>query len=244
MGGGALLSDRRRVIAGCAAVLRDLHTVLFQCGSGDLGGSGGRSGGGAGAVRGAVGGGRCGGRHPRSDRMFPVRVDRGLGRGSRLALPAGGHHGGQDRQAAPPPDLAPAADAVLPATSTGHRRRDRRRIRQLAPDLRDDARPVVLEQFLSVGAECGPTAVRRLRQEILARYGQNDEFDPTKERCRRLIDLSPGAETTARGVELPHPTTRAAPFSRPRSGRCPHPSPTPTRAQQTPVRSGGAAATR
>jgi hypothetical protein len=37
VGGAALLSDRRQVIAGCAAVLRDLHTVLFQCGSGDLG---------------------------------------------------------------------------------------------------------------------------------------------------------------------------------------------------------------
>ncbi len=67
---------------------------------------------------------------------------------------------------------------------------------KLAPDLRDEAKPVVLEQFLTIGAEQGPAGVRRLKQEILARYGEDGEFEEHQQRCRRQIDLSPGSQTS------------------------------------------------
>ncbi len=68
---------------------------------------------------------------------------------------------------------------------------------KLAPDLRENAKTVVLQQFLSVAAEHGPGGVRRLRQEILARYGEEGEFDDHSDRCRRQIDLSAGRESSA-----------------------------------------------
>ena len=37
MDGSVSLADRRQVIAACADVLRDLHTVVFQCPTGELG---------------------------------------------------------------------------------------------------------------------------------------------------------------------------------------------------------------
>ena len=66
----------------------------------------------------------------------------------------------------------------------------------LAHDLRDEAKPVVLEQFLTVGSDHGPSGVRRLKQEILARYGENGEFEDHQDRCRRQIGLSSGNETS------------------------------------------------
>ena len=156
-------------------------------------------------MRGAVGGGRRGGRHPRRDRRLPVP----------RPTPAWvADHAWHSRREATTvaktarllrrPDLGPAADAVLsgdvdPVTATVVAAE----YDKLAPDLRDDARPVVLEQFLSVGAECGPAGVRRLRQEILARYGEDDEFEHHQEKCRRLIDLSAGSGNLGRGVGLP-----------------------------------------
>ena len=207
MGGGALLSDRRQVIAGCAAVLRDLHTVLFQCGSSDLGGLAGD----LAEVRALCG--------AQLAAVVAEADTRGVIECSQSASTAGwvADHAWHSRREATTvartarllrrPDLAPAADAVLSGdVDPGTAVVAAAEYDKLAPDLRDDAKPMVLEQFLSVGAECGPTAVRRLRQEILARYGQNDEFDNHQERCRRLIDLSPGAETTA-GVWEYHLTT-------------------------------------
>ncbi len=145
------------------------------------------------------------------------------------------------------PDLAPAAQAVLsgdvdPVTATVIAAE----YDKLAPDLRDDARPVVLEQFLSVGAECGPTAVRRLRQEILARYGQNDEFENHQETMPAAHRPVPGSRNHSGGVGLPTspPTTRAAPSrGRDRAAVRTPPRPRPP-ANATPGRSGGAAATR
>ncbi len=67
---------------------------------------------------------------------------------------------------------------------------------KLAPDLSDEAKPVILQQLLAVGADCGPSGVRRLKQELLARYGQDGEFDRHQQRCRRQIDLSAGRETS------------------------------------------------
>jgi hypothetical protein len=68
---------------------------------------------------------------------------------------------------------------------------------KIAPDLRDDAQPAVLEQFLTVAAEHGPAGARQLRKEILARYGAEGGFDEHQERCRRQIDLTAGRETAA-----------------------------------------------
>lgn len=66
---------------------------------------------------------------------------------------------------------------------------------KLAPDLSDAAAPVVLEHLLDVAAEHGPTAVRRLKDEILARYGADGSFEEQCERRRRHIELSAGAQT-------------------------------------------------
>ena len=66
---------------------------------------------------------------------------------------------------------------------------------KLAPDLADGAGPVVLDQLLAVGAQWGPGGVRHLKQELLARYGQQGEFEKHQDRCRRQIELSPGTET-------------------------------------------------
>ena len=95
------------------------------------------------------------------------------------------------------PDLSAVAEAVLdadidPLTAVvvaGE-------YDKLAPDLRDEAKPVVLEQFLTIGAEQGPVGVRRLKQEILARYGEDGDFEEHQQRCRRQIDLSPGSQTS------------------------------------------------
>jgi hypothetical protein len=48
--------------------------------------------------------------------------------------------------------------------------------------------------MLDVGAEHGPTGVRKLALEILARYGEQGEFEEQQERCRRQLDLSAGRE--------------------------------------------------
>lgn len=94
-------------------------------------------------------------------------------------------------------DLEPVADAVLdvdvdPATAVavGHE------YDKLAPDLRDDAKPFILDLFLTTGALQGPAGVRHLKQEILARYGEEGEFDKHQDRCRRQIDLDAGTETS------------------------------------------------
>ena len=94
-------------------------------------------------------------------------------------------------------DLVPAADAVLTGdVDLGTAAVIAAEYDKLAADLRDDAKPIVLEQFLDVGAEYGTAGVRRLRQEILARYGEADEFEKHQEKCRRFIDLSPGNQTS------------------------------------------------
>ena len=96
------------------------------------------------------------------------------------------------------PDMRSAAEAVLTAdVDVGTAAVVAAEYDKLAPDLVEDARPVALEHFLTVGADHGPAGVRRLRQELLARYGEHHEFEDHQEKCRRLIDLSPGAETSA-----------------------------------------------
>ena len=95
------------------------------------------------------------------------------------------------------PDLAGVADSVLTAdVDLGTAVVVGTEFDKLAPDLLDEAQPVILAQMLDVGAECGPSGVRKLKQELLARYGQDGEFDKHQQRCRRQIDLSPGRETS------------------------------------------------
>jgi hypothetical protein len=67
---------------------------------------------------------------------------------------------------------------------------------KLAPDLVEAAKPVILEHMLGVGADHGPAGVRKLKQELLARYGQDGEFEKHQARCRRQIELSAGRETS------------------------------------------------
>jgi len=68
---------------------------------------------------------------------------------------------------------------------------------KLAPDLADPAKPAVLEHLLDMACEHGPTGVRRLTDEILARYGAEGTFDEQCERRRRHIELSAGRHTEA-----------------------------------------------
>jgi len=192
------LADRRQLVAGCADALRDLRTVLFQCGSGDLAGLAGdlaelRALAGAALVE-----------------TIAEATARGAIDNSQHATTAGwvadvAWH--SRREAATlaktaaivcRPDLAPVAESIRqvdldPATAVvvaGE-------YDKIAPDLRAEAKPAVLEQFLNVAAEHGPGGARQLRKEILARYGEQGEFDEHSERCRRQIDLSPGRESSA-----------------------------------------------
>lgn len=66
---------------------------------------------------------------------------------------------------------------------------------KLAPDLSESAKPLVLEQLLDMACEHGPAGVRRLKDEILARYGETGEFEEQCERRRRQIELSAGRHT-------------------------------------------------
>jgi hypothetical protein len=68
---------------------------------------------------------------------------------------------------------------------------------KLAPDLNAAAKPVVVEQMLDIAAEHGPTGVRRLTDEILARYGEQGSFEEQCERRRRHIELSAGRHTAS-----------------------------------------------
>ena len=193
----ASLAERRQVVADAAAALRDLRGVLFQCPNGDLAGLAGdlaelRALCAAGLVaavaeaetRGLVAESQCAttaawiadaARHSRPETSTIAKAARVLRRA----------------------DLEPVTGAILdldidPATAVvvGHE------YDKLAPDLRDDARPLILDLFLSTGAVQGPAGVRHLKQEILARYGVDGEFDKHQDRCRRQIDLDAGTETS------------------------------------------------
>ena len=114
-----------------------------------------------------------------------------------MALPPRSDHVGEDRENPPASELAPVAEAVrdldidVPTAVVVAAEYEK-----VAPDLRDDATKVVLKEFLTIAAGHGPAGVRQLRQEILARYGEDEEFERHQERCRRLIDLSAGNETS------------------------------------------------
>lgn len=93
------------------------------------------------------------------------------------------------------PDLREVADDVLalqltPAAAV----RIGVEFDQLVPQLRPEAIPVVLQAFRQVGAEHGVRGVRQLHAELIARYGEQGEFDDEQEKCRRRIELSPARE--------------------------------------------------
>src|SRR6478752_9981567 len=195
--GAASLAERRQVIAACRQVTRDLHTVGYQCPSGELGDLVGDlaelialSTAQLAAVvadaerRGVVEASQCGntaqwvaeyGWHLRRDAYTIAKAAKLLRR----------------------PELADVADSVLTAdVDLGTAVVVAGEFDKLAPDLSEKAKPVILQQMLAVGADCGPGGVRKLKQELLSRYGVDGEFDRHQHRCRRQIDLSPGRETS------------------------------------------------
>src|SRR6478735_789370 len=195
--GAASLAERRQVIAACREVTRDLHTVGYQCPSGELGDLVGDlaelialSTAQLAAVvadaerRGVVEASQCGntaqwvaeyGWHVRRDAYTIAKAAKLLRR----------------------TELADAADSVLTAdVDLGTAVVVGEQYDKLAPDLTGEAKPVVLAQLLDVGATCGPSGVRKLKQEILARWGEDGQFEKHQEKCRRQIDLSPGRETS------------------------------------------------
>jgi hypothetical protein len=196
-GGATVLADRREVLADAVAALRDLHTVLFQCGSGDLGSLAGDL-----AELRAV----CG---AQLTAVVAEAETRGVVAESQHASTTGwvADHAWHSRREASTiagaarllrrAELQPISDAVMtvdldPAAAVVVGRE----YQKLAPDLVVEARPFVLEKFVTVAAEHGPSAARRLREEILATYGREGEFDDHTDRCRRFIELSAGRETS------------------------------------------------
>ncbi len=197
MGTGTALLERWQAVSGCADALRDLHTVLFQCGSGELAGLAGD----LAELRALCAAGLVG--------VIAEAESRGVIEASQHANAAGwvsdaAWHSrreaatlAQTAAVLARPDLASVAGAVQhvdvdPGTAVVVAAE----YDKLAPDLLEQAKPVVLGQFLTVGAGHRPAGVRRLKQEILARYGEQGEFNEHQQRCRRQIDLSPGRETT------------------------------------------------
>ena len=195
--GATPLAERRQNIADCRAVLHDLHTVGHQCPSnqlaelvGDLAELVAFGTAQIAAVvadaeqRGVIESSQCpstaqwvaeNGWHVRRDAYTIAKAAKLLRR----------------------PELADIADSVLTAdVDLGTAVVVGTEFDKLAPDLLDQAKPVILAQMLDVGAECGPSGVRKLKQELLARYGQDGEFEKHQQRCRRQIDLSGGREAS------------------------------------------------
>ena len=195
--GSVSLADRRQVIAACADVLRDLHTVVFQCPTGELGD--------------LVG--DLAELHALAFAQLPVVVAdaevRGVVEESQAASTTAwvADHGWHARRQAPTvakaakllrrPELGAVAESMLtadidPATAVVVGAE----FDKLVKDLKPDAAPVVLDHMLNVAADGGPGAVRQLRQEIIARWGEQGDFEEQQEKCRRHIDLTAGRETS------------------------------------------------
>src|SRR6478735_9844522 len=196
-GSATPLAERRQIIAAGREATRDLHTVGYQCPSDQLGEL-------VGQLAEMVAFGMA--------QLAAVVADaeqRGVVEASQCASTAAwvaeyGWHVRRDAYTVAKaakllrrPDLTDVADSVLTAdVDLGTAVVVAAEFDKLAPDLSDQAKPVILQQMLAVGADCGPSGVRRLKQELLARYGQGGEFDRHQQRCRRQIDLSAGRETS------------------------------------------------
>ena len=204
MDGSASLADRRQVIAACADVLRDLHTVVFQCPTGELGD--------------LVG--ELAELHALALAQLPVVVAdaevRGVVEESQAASTTAwvADHGWHARRQAPTvakaakllrrPELGAVAESMLtadidPATAVVVGAE----FDKLVKDLKPDAAPVVLDHMLNVAADDGPGAVRQLAagdHRPVRRAGRlrgaAGEVSPAHRPDRRSGNLRRGAGTT------------------------------------------------
>ena len=196
-GGAASLAERREVIAACREATRDLHRVGYQCPSNELGDLVGDLAELAAFILAQVAA------------VVADAEARGVVAASQYAntAPWVAEYGWHLRREAytiakaarllARPELGEVADSVLTAdVDLGTAVVVGAEYDKLAPDLTDEAKPAVLAQLLDMGARCGPSGVRTLTQEILARWGQDGEFDNQQERCRRQVELSGGRETS------------------------------------------------
>ena len=106
---------------------------------------------------------------------------------------------------------------------------------KLAADLRDEAKPVVLEQFLDVSAD-RPTGVRRLRRRFWRATARMAQFEEHQENAEGLLICRPETKPRRRYWEYQLITDTRS--SRRRSGHSRRPAPTPTPVEQTFVRGG------
>lgn len=184
-------------MSSCSAALSGLREVLFQCGNGELA----RLAGDLAELRALAGAALVA--------VVAEAESRGVMAGSQHATATGwvaecAWHSRREAATVAKAarvlrrrDLGPIADAVMTAdidpftavTLAGE-------YDKLSPDLKPEARPLVLEVMLDTAAEHGPSQVRRLREEILATYGKTGEYDDHTEQCRRFIDLSAGKQTS------------------------------------------------
>ena len=67
-------------------------------------------------------------------------------------------------------------------------------MRLLKPHLHPDAVDTVWEGLMTLGERHDPRTVRRLREELLARYGATGAFQDTEDRAAAGTSLSPGKE--------------------------------------------------
>lgn len=197
--GAALgLLDRRTAVSAGVEALRELRSVLTFCATGELAPLAGelaelRALAGAGLVavtaeaesRGVIEASQCASTAEwvADSAWFSRRESATVAKAAALLLQA---------------DYEPVADAVAEgdvdlnsAVVVGAE------FAKLAPDLIDAAKPVVLGYLLDAAAEHGPAAVRRLKDEILARYGSDGDFEEQEERRRRQIELTAGRQTPA-----------------------------------------------
>ncbi len=65
---------------------------------------------------------------------------------------------------------------------------------KLAARLPVAAHEKVLDLMIDIGAEHGCSAVKQLHQEILARWGEDGEFQGEQDSRKRYVDLSPGRD--------------------------------------------------
>ncbi len=178
-GSATPLAERRQIIAAGCEATRDLHTVGYQCPSDQLGEL-------VGELAEMVAFGMA--------QLAAVVADaeaRGVVEASQCASTAAwvaeyGWHLRRDAYTIAKaakllrrPDLTDVADSVLTAdVDLGTAVVVAGEFDKLAPDLSDEAQPVILQQLLAVGADCGPSGVRRLKQELLARYGAGRRVRP------------------------------------------------------------------
>jgi len=65
---------------------------------------------------------------------------------------------------------------------------------KLSPRLPDHTRDKVLDLMIDIGAEHGSSAVKQLHQEILARWGEDGEFQKEQDTKKRFVELSSGQD--------------------------------------------------